>query len=200
MAAVAAGGLVVNLIGLGVLHGGVHDSLNMRAAWLHVLSDALGSVAVLLAALCAWTFGWHWADPAISVVVAGLVLASSWSLLKESVAILMEAAPGHMDLDEVRRAILAVPRIQGVERLHVWTITSGVVALSAHVAVEGDRTWGEVLSQIRGVLRERFGVEHITIQLEPEDMMSGCCAPKGAPRLASTRDGRAPSLLGPLRA
>lgn len=185
MAIVATGGLVVNLIGLAVLHGGAHHNLNVRGAWLHVLGDALGSVSVIVAAGLVWAFGWYWMDAAVSVVVAAIILTSSWSLLREAVGILMEAAPAHIDMSEVRRTILSVPGVLGLDRLHVWTISSGVVALSAHVAVVRQESLGEVLGEIRRSLRHRFGVEHITIQPEPEGVLFECCRMDGLQRRPS---------------
>jgi cobalt-zinc-cadmium efflux system protein len=169
--AVAIGGLVVNLIALAVLHGGRDESLNIRGAWLHVMADAMGSVQAIAAGALIWAFGWHWVDPVASIIIAVLIVYSSWSLLQEAVAVLMESAPGHVDVDEVRDAILAVDGVDEVHDLHVWTITSGFVALSAHVVTAGGDAEGEdgdLLPVLRGELRERFGIEHVTIQVEEE--------------------------------
>lgn len=168
MMAVACGGLLVNVAGLWILHAGRSESLNVRGAWLHVLSDALGSVGVIAAGVAIWMFGWNWADPVASIVIGVLVLYSSWSLLKEAVGVLMEEAPGHLDVDEIRNAIISIQSVLGVEDLHVWTITSGRVSLSAHVAVDEARPGGEMLTEIRHTLHDRFGIDHLTIQLEPE--------------------------------
>jgi cobalt-zinc-cadmium efflux system protein len=168
MMAVAGGGLLVNLAGLWILHEGRSESLNVRGAWLHVLGDALGSVGVIAAGTLIWAFGWHWADPVASIVVGVLVLYSAWSLLRETVAVLMEEAPAHIDVDQVRDAIIANPAVRAVDCLHVWTITSGMVALSAHVAIEGEQPTGRLLGEIRRTLHDRFGIDHITLQLEPK--------------------------------
>lgn len=168
MMGIAAGGLLVNLAGLWILHAGRSESLNVRGAWLHVLSDALGSVGVIAAGVLIWVFGWNWADPIVSIIIGLLVLYSSWSLLREAVAVLMEEAPGHIDVDEVRDAIIAIPGVRAVSDLHVWTITSGIVSLSSHVAVEEGCLNQEMLTEIREVLHDRFGIDHQTIQLEPE--------------------------------
>lgn len=164
---VAIGGLVVNLIALLVLHGGRDESLNVRGAWLHVMADALGSVQAIAAGALIWAFGWYWVDPVASIVIAVLIVYSSWSLLQEAVSVLMESAPGHLDVDEVRDAILAVEGVGEVHDLHVWTITSGFVALSAHVVAQEGRN-GDLLPALRGELHDRFGIEHVTIQVEPE--------------------------------
>lgn len=167
MMIVAAGGLGVNLAMLWILHGGRRASLNLRGAWLHVLTDALGSVQALAAGVLIWAFGWYWADPLASLLIGLLVIYSSWELLKEVVGVLMEGAPAHIDVDEVRRAIRGLPDVLSVHDLHVWTITSGLESLSAHVVV-GERAADEVLTDIRRMLRERFGISHQTIQIEPD--------------------------------
>jgi len=169
MLAIAAGGLVVNLLGLWILHEGRGESLNVRGAWLHVLTDALGSVGAIAAAGLIWAFAWNWADPAISVLIAILVVYSAWRLLAESVSVLMEAAPKGIDVDEVDRVMRATPGVVGVHDLHVWTITSGLDSLSAHVVVEEDHADAQVLARLRATLHERFGIDHVTIQIEPED-------------------------------
>ena len=121
MMVIAAGGLLVNLVGLAVLHGGRDQDLNLRGAWLHVLSDALGSVGALAAGGLVWWRGWTWTDPLASAIIAVLVLRSSWRLLDEAVHVLMEGAPAHIDVDELRRTVCATPGVRGVHDLHVWT-------------------------------------------------------------------------------
>jgi cobalt-zinc-cadmium efflux system protein len=167
MVAIAAGGLLVNLVALALLHGSRGDSLNLRGAWLHVASDALGSVQAIVAGVLVWSLGWRWADPVASLAIALLVVWSAWSLLKEAVAVLMEAPPAHIDVDSVRSAILAVACVTEVHDLHVWSIASGFDCLSAHVVAgeEGERD--AVLVELRRTLHDRFGIDHITIQLEP---------------------------------
>ena len=168
MMAVAAGGLLVNLAGLWILNAGRSESLNVQGAWLHVLTDALGSVGAMAAGGLIWAFGWSWADPAASILISVLVLYSSWALLKEAVAVLMEGAPGDVDVDQVRDAIRAVPGVRAVHDLHVWTITSGMVALSGHVVVGDEDYTPAMLTRIRGPLHDRFGIDHVTVQLECE--------------------------------
>lgn len=171
MMSVAVGGLVVNLIGLWLLHEGKSDNLNVRGAWLHVMGDMLGSVGAILAGILIWAFGWEWADPVASVIIALLVLWSSWNLLKATLAVLMEAAPAHINVDEVRRAIGEIPGVSGVHDLHVWTITSGLIALSAHVDVQSLEGYTSLMVEIRRVLKDEFGIEHCTIQVEPADFV-----------------------------
>ena len=165
---VAVGGLVVNLVGLWLLRHGRKTSLNLRGAWLPMMTDALGSVGAILAGILVWAFGWNWMDPTISVLIGLLVLYSAWGLLKESVAVLMESAPGRIDVDEVRSAMLDEPGVLEVHDLHVWTITSGLDALSAHVVSETPHD-PELLGRIRRMLHVRFSIHHQTIQLEPPD-------------------------------
>jgi cobalt-zinc-cadmium efflux system protein len=169
MMAIAVGGLVVNVLGLWILHGGRAESLNVHGAWLHVLSDALGSVAAIVAGGLIWAFGWYWSDPAVSAAIALLIVYSSWRLLRESVSVLMESAPRGIDVDEVYTAMAEMPGVAGVHDLHVWTITSGMDALSAHVVVSDGNEHTPVLSELRSMLHDRFGIDHITIQMEPED-------------------------------
>lgn len=168
MMGIAVGGLLVNLASLWILHEGRSESLNVRGAWLHVLTDALGSVQAIAAGVLIWAFGWRWADPAASVLIALLVIYSSWSLLKESTEILMEHAPSHIDVDEVRHAMASIPGVLEVHDLHVWTITSGMESLSAHVVVREERYRCDVLEEIRTVLHDRFGLHHMTVQMETE--------------------------------
>jgi cobalt-zinc-cadmium efflux system protein len=168
MLLIATGGLLVNLASLAVLHGGRKGSLNLRGAWLHVLSDALGSVGAMAAGAALWIFGWRWADPVASIAIAILVAGSAWQLLRETVAVLLEASPKHIDVAEVRDALAAVPGVLSVHDLHVWTITSGLVSLSCHVQSEEDVRDPELLAELQQLLRRRFAIDHATIQLEPE--------------------------------
>ncbi len=176
MMSIAIGGLIINLIGLWILHSGRSDSLNVRGAWLHVLSDALGSVGAIVAGALIWMFGWHWADPLASAAIGVLILFSSWALLRETVSVLMEGAPGHIDVDEVRNAIRGLPGVDAVHDLHVWTITSGMVALSGHVVVSEEAFGQVMLGRVRTLLQDRFGIDHTTIQLEQEFCGESCYA------------------------
>ncbi|MGC1273337.1 MAG: cation diffusion facilitator family transporter [Planctomycetaceae bacterium] len=179
MFAVACGGLVVNLLAVKVLHGSHSTNLNIRGAWLHVVADTLGSVAAIVGAVLVWTLGWNWADPAASVAITLLVLVSAWRLIVAATAVLMEAAPRGIDVDEVRDAIAATPGVAGLHDLHVWSITTGRVCLSVHVTSEPDLQRGELLNRLNPRLRDRFGIVHTTIQVEPEDyeVCESCTAP-----------------------
>ena len=167
MLLIATGGLLVNLVGLAVLRGSARDNLNVRGAFLHVASDALGSVGAMLAGTLIWAFGWLWADAVVSLGIGALIIRSSWFLLREAVEVLMEGAPARIDVVDVQRSISRLAGVVEVHDLHVWTITSGMVALSGHVVVEEDGSHGALLQQICDLLAERFGIEHSTIQIEP---------------------------------
>jgi len=182
MMAIAFGGLVVNLLSLAILSDARHASLNLRGAWLHVLSDSLGSVGAILAGLLIWAFGWYWADPAISALIGLLIIYSSWRLLTESVSVLMESAPRGIDVDAVRDALSGVPGVHSVHDLHVWTITSGMDSLSAHVVATDGHPAAPLLVEIRRLLASRFGIHHVTIQIEPEDFEEHAACPMSRPK------------------
>ncbi len=169
MMAIALGGLGVNVLGLWILHAGRDENLNVRGAWLHVLTDALGSIGAIAAGVLIWAFGWNWADPVASALIGILVIYSAWHLVLEAVFVLMESAPHGIDVDEVYQAMSDMPGVLGVHDLHVWTITSGMDSLSAHVVVEPERPPAHLLGDLRSMLHDRFGIDHVTIQLEPEN-------------------------------
>ena len=166
---IAIGGLFANLVGLWILHGGRDASLNVRGAWLHVLTDTLGSIGAVVAGGLIWLLGMNWIDPAISALIGLLVIYSAWRLVAESVAVLMESAPSGIDVDELHGAMSRVPGVVEVHDLHVWTITSGWDCISAHVVKKDGQSPGELLKQLRRTVRDQFGIDHITIQIEPED-------------------------------
>jgi cobalt-zinc-cadmium efflux system protein len=170
MLAIATGGLLVNLAGLWILGDGHEHSLNLRGAWLHVLSDALGSIGAMLAGLCIWQFGWLWADPAASLAIAALVLASAWQLIREAVDVLMEAAPRGLDVDTVRRDLGALAGVRSVHDLHVWTLAQGRVALSCHLVVARVDRSEALLTDAYTLLGTRHRIDHATIQVEPESL------------------------------
>jgi cobalt-zinc-cadmium efflux system protein len=162
---VAAGGLLVNVISLSLLHGMRHGNLNARGAYLHVLGDALGSVGALSAAAIIMFTGWTVADPIVSILLALLILVGAWRLLRESTDILLEGVPRHVSIAEVHTRMLGVPGVSAVHDLHVWTVTSGMVAMSGHAIVPELASHPEVLEAIRVELA-RLGIAHVTIQLE----------------------------------
>jgi cobalt-zinc-cadmium efflux system protein len=176
MLGIAIGGLLINTLGLWILNPGKSQNLNVRGARLHLAADALGSLGAIFAGVLIWVFGWNWADPIASVLISVLVVYSSWVLPKETVAVLMESAPGHIDVDEVRNVICRIADVRSAHDLHIWTITSGMVALSVHIVVAGDRPARLVLAELREILHERFGIDHTTIQIE-SDQYEACEMP-----------------------
>lgn len=169
MTLIAAGGLVVNLICAWLLHSGHGHNLNMRGAWLHVIGDALGSVAAIAAGVLMYAFGWYQADPICSALIGVIIIYGSWKLIRESVNILLEGTPAHIDLVAVEEAIIKTEGVDNVHDLHIWTITSGMEALSAHVIHRKEIKQVELLKELRAKLHERFGIDHLTIQMETVD-------------------------------
>jgi cobalt-zinc-cadmium efflux system protein len=162
---VAAAGLVANVLSASVLHHGHEHSLNQRGAYLHILSDALGSAGALAAGTIILVTGWLPADPLISVFISLLILAGAWRLVKESTDILLEATPAGIALDEVHDRIASIPGVTSVHDLHVWTVTSGVIAMSGHLVVGNPGDNQRVLEAVQGRLGD-MGIGHVTVQME----------------------------------
>jgi cobalt-zinc-cadmium efflux system protein len=165
---VAVGGLAVNLVGVQLLRGGSRASLNIRAAYLEVLSDALSSAGVILAAVIMLTTGWWVADPVVSVVISVMIVWRTWHLLRQAVNVLLEGTPAHLALGDIEDAMRRVSGVRRVHDLHVWTLTSGREAMSAHVVVDDVRETDRLLEELHAVLHARFGIDHTTIQVESE--------------------------------
>lgn len=171
---VAAGllGLVVNLIALRLLRSGSKESLNIKGAYLEVLGDALGSIAVVVAAVLIATTGWYAADAVASLLIAAMIVPRALSLLREVAEVLLESTPRGVDLAELRTHILQTEGVRDVHDLHVWTITSGMPVMSAHVVVEESVSKmgesHEILDRLRGCLSDHFDVAHSTFQIEPQ--------------------------------
>lgn len=163
---IAAGGLVVNLIAAYLLHSDHKHDLNMRGAWLHVMGDLLGSVTAIAAGLLILTLGWFWADAVCSVLISLIIIIGAWRLIMESVNVLLEGTPRHINLSAVESAILHTDGVAGVHDLHVWTISSGIDALSAHISHDESVMHSELLAVIRQKLHDGFGIDHLTIQME----------------------------------
>ncbi len=181
---VGAVGLAVNLVCAKLLHRHSHHDLNLRGAFLHMMADAASSVGVLLAAGAAWAFGWTWADPAIAAGIGLLVLAWCAGLIRSSCAVLLEAAPRHVDLEQIRAAMKGVDGVLEVHDLHVWTITSRMYALTAHVRLREDLPVSraeEVGRALRAVLDERWEINHATLQFEVEEGSKLQCEQGHAP-------------------
>jgi cobalt-zinc-cadmium efflux system protein len=169
MLGVALAGLVINVASAWVLHPAHQHSINIRGAYLHVLGDLLGSVGTVAAALLVRYTGWLMADPIASVLVTAVVVRSAWRLVRESVDVLLESTPAHISLGAVRAQLVAIPGIESVHDLHVWTVTSGVVAMSAHAIVREPERHQHVLEHVHDAMR-LFGIQHVTVQLERREM------------------------------
>lgn len=168
---VATIGLGVNLAGIWILRGGHRHSLNVRGAYLHVLGDLLGSVGALAAGAIILFSGWVLADPIISMGIALLILLGAWRLVSESVDVLLEATPKHIALGDVERRISTIPGVDEVHDLHVWTVTSGVVAMSGHAVVDDPTANQRVLSTVQDRMAD-LGINHVTMQIEHQ---GGAC-------------------------
>jgi cobalt-zinc-cadmium efflux system protein len=163
---IASLGLLVNLLGMYVLIPTREHGINLRSAFIHLLSDSFASFAAVVAGLAIWWQGWYWFDPVAGIVVGVMIVFSSWQLVWEATEILMESTPRHIDLDEVAQTLEAHPEIKKVHDLHIWTIASGIFATSVHVAVDSPPDRDCLTWEIEEILRQRFGLEHNTIQLE----------------------------------
>lgn len=172
MMVVAAVGLAVNLVGIYNLRRGSKESLNVQGAFLEVVSDTLGSLGVIAAGLIMYFTGWYYADPIFSVLIGLFILPRTWGLMMQAVNVLLEGTPAHINLKAVEEAIRSVPNIAAVHDLHVWTITSGMEALSAHVVLaEGTdpRDAQKILGMLNARLKDEFGIDHTTIQIEARE-------------------------------
>lgn len=165
---IALTGLVVNLVSIRILHGAHQDHLNTRGAYLHILGDLLGSVGAVTAAVIVIVTGWTLADPIISVALSLLILLGAWRLVRESTDILLEAAPAHISMTDVAARMRAVGGVTAVHDLHVWTVASGMVAMSGHAMVPDLAHHPGVLTEIRDALAD-LGIRHVTVQLETRD-------------------------------
>jgi len=171
--AIALIGLAINGFSAWMTHSGGHDSpdearsgMAVRAVFIHVISDLMGSTGVLAAGALIYFTGWREADPVVSILIGALVLFSSWGLVREGVDILMESVPAHIDLDELRRDLLRVRDTEEVHDLHVWCLASRQFALSAHAVIARDADHDRVLSDMSSMLEMKFNIRHITVQLE----------------------------------
>lgn len=169
MMLIAVVGLGINLIGLWILRTGAKESLNLQGAFLEVVSDALGSIGVIIAGLIMFFTGWYYADPIFSVIIGLFILPRTWKLLTQAVNVLLEGTPARINVAAVEQAMLKVNGVAAIHDLHVWTITSGIDALSAHVALKQGADSGnstEILDTLNTALKREFGIDHTTIQIE----------------------------------
>lgn len=172
MLLVAAVGLGVNLISMRLLSSGSSESLNVQGAYFEVLSDMLGSLGVIVAALVIMVTGWKLADPIIGAGIGLFIVPRTWSLLRQATHILLEGTPPRVDVDLMANTIGSIPGVVAVHDLHVWTITSGLDAMSAHITVREPAEGMRVLRDVRALVKSQFGIDHITIQIEDEGLRS----------------------------
>ena len=168
MLIVAAIGLVVNLISMRLLAGGSAESLNVKGAYLEVLGDMLGSVGVIVAALIIMWTGWRLADPIMGAGIGLFIVPRTWTLLKQVTHILMEGTPPNIDLALLERKLMDIPGVTAVQDLHVWTVTSGFDAMSCHLVVADISKARDALQNARRVMKDNFGIDHVTIQVEDD--------------------------------
>jgi len=165
MLSVATLGLAVNIAGAFLLHSHAHDNLNVRGAYLHVLGDLLGSVGAIGAGVVILTTGWSAADPIISVVIALLILVSAWRLVREAADVLLESVPTHIDMEAVLGSLADIDGLEDVHDVHVWTLTSGFVAIAAHGVIDDPTCHSRVLGEVRERMAAQ-GIKHVTFQIE----------------------------------
>ena len=173
MLVIATIGLLVNLGGVFLLRRGAGENLNVQSAFFEVAKDALGSIGVMIAAAIVLTTGWPYADPIASVLIAVFILPRTWNLISQAVDILMEASPAKIDIQEVKNTIQEIEGVNYIHDLHVWTITSGFISLSAHIVLSEEPNRAQeqiILTQINHRLREKFGIDHTTVQIEYHDL------------------------------
>lgn len=166
---IATGGLIVNIISAVLLHSGHKHDLNMRGAFLHVVGDLLGSVAAMIAGILILAFGWMWADSVGSILISAIIIAGAWRLILDSVNVLLEGTPAHIDLAAVEETLLGTAGVNGIHDLHVWTISSGIHALSVHISHDDSVRHSDLLGVVRERLHDGFGIDHLTIQMETLD-------------------------------
>jgi cobalt-zinc-cadmium efflux system protein len=170
---VATIGLVANLFSMGLLSSAKNENINVKAAYLHVLSDSIGNVGTIVAGVILWLTDWRPIDPIITIVFSGLMLMSSWSLVKEAIGILMESTPTHVNPSQVRQELQIIEGVREAHDLHIWAVSSGKLALSVHLISEKSES---VLNQANRILEEKFGIIHTTIQVEhPNHFQSKRC-------------------------
>ncbi len=169
MLVIATIGLGANLFSAWILHSCHHESLNLRGAFLHILGDVLGSIGAMIAAGAIILWGVYWADPVVSALVSLLILVSAWRLVRDSVEVLLEGTPAHVNLSLMKQELCKVTGVDSVHDLHVWTLTSGVHAMTCHAVVQEEGSDRGALEQLIAISREQFDIHHTTIQIERQD-------------------------------
>lgn len=187
----AAAGLGANLVAFLVLRRGAQESINVRGASLEVMADAVGSVGVLVGGALMLVFGWRWVDPVVAIGVGVFILPRTIKLARQAITILVQGAPAHLDSVEVGAALAELPGVRSAHDVHLWTLTSGMDVASAHVTITCDTDPVTALSNAQRVLHERFGLDHVTVQIEPECTdCRPCRFTEQATREAADRGGR----------
>lgn len=167
---IAGGGFVINLVSAAILYQPGQKNVNVQGAFMHVLSDSVGSLGAMIAGALVFFFGFYQADPILSILIAILVLVNGWKLIQETTNVLLEACPVHLDVPNITDALTDLPEVKAVHDLHVWSITSGKEALSVHIVVESPEHFRpELVTKIQHCLKEKFGLTHLTVQLEPPE-------------------------------
>jgi cobalt-zinc-cadmium efflux system protein len=182
MLVIAVIGLVANIIGLFLLRGGSQKSINVKAAFWHVFGDTMSSVGVIIAGIIIYFTGWYIADPILAVVIGIIILLGAVRIVRESVDILLESVPQHVEIEKVTAAVKNIPGVEDLHEIHIWTITSGIYALSAHLKI-ADQTVSasnDIVTRVTGLLAHDFSITHTTLQLECESCPTGlvCNLPK----------------------
>jgi cobalt-zinc-cadmium efflux system protein len=168
MLVIAAIGLVINIIGMFILRAGSQESLNMKGAYFEVLSDMLTSIGVIIAGIIMLTTGWYYADPLISAGIGLFILPRTWALLKESVGVLLEGTPTDVNLENLRESLTKIEGVAGIHDLHVWSLTSGVNAMSVHAVLMSDDQHDAVMKRVHDFVTKNFKISHVTVQTECE--------------------------------
>ena len=168
MLVIAAIGLVINIVGMFILRSGSKESLNMKGAYFEVLSDMLTSIGVIIAGIIMLTTGWYYADPLISAGIGLFILPRTWALLKESVGVLLEGTPTDVNLENLRESLTKIEGIAGIHDLHVWSLTSGVNAMSVHTVLTNDDQHDAVMKRVHDFVTKNFKISHVTVQTECE--------------------------------
>jgi len=151
-----------------ILRAGSSESLNLQGAYFEVLSDMVSSLGVMLAAVIMWLTGWRYADPLVSAGIGVFILPRTWALLRQAVGVLLEGTPSDINMVSLREAIAGIDGVEGVHDLHVWALTSGVNAMSAHVVCSNGASRDDILTRVHDCIRSRFPIIHVTVQLEPK--------------------------------
>ncbi|MEZ5306459.1 MAG: cation diffusion facilitator family transporter [Pyrinomonadaceae bacterium] len=167
---VAIGGLLVNMVSAWLLHGNHKHDLNLRGAWLHIMGDLFGSIAAIVAGGLILMFGWIWADAVASVVISLIIVVAALNLIRESVNVLLEGTPRHISLAAVANSIGRLEGVKSVHDLHIWTISSGIEALSVHIVHDDELNRDAILLNVKSLISDEFGIGHTTVQLENAEL------------------------------